>query len=413
MADDDLQAIVDELAERLKRSVAIDDPGIRLLAASRHFGDEDPVRVKSVLNRSVSAEIVESVLAHGVAKWTSPGTVSIPLPDCLPRLCAPVRCNGLLLGYLWLIDTELALDPIEVGLAEDAATRAGVVLYRRLILHERSKARHEAILRELVSSDRTARVQAVEDLRAEQLFPEQVGRFQVLAVQFSGGDDAAAVALESAVEEGLRAAHADIHLMAANRSRAWVLFAEPSRALLDGVGARIAARFAALTRGGTRIVVGIGAPVEGLDLVVESYRQAFLAARASLLVPSVGDVARWGELGPYEVLLKLPVDELLLASHVPALAALERHDTHGVLLETLEAFFDNAGDVRRTADGLCVHRATLYHRLKRIELHTGCRLDRGDDWLTLHLGLKLRALASAYRQQVAGPTPSLSPSSPS
>ena len=53
MSDGDLQSIVDDLAERLHRSVAIDDPAIRLLAASRHFGDEDAVRVGSVLNRAV------------------------------------------------------------------------------------------------------------------------------------------------------------------------------------------------------------------------------------------------------------------------------------------------------------------------------------------------------------------------
>lgn len=57
MADDDLQSIVDELTERLEQSVAIDDPAVRLLAASRHFGDDDPVRVSSVLNRAIPAEI--------------------------------------------------------------------------------------------------------------------------------------------------------------------------------------------------------------------------------------------------------------------------------------------------------------------------------------------------------------------
>ncbi len=398
MADDDLQGIVDELAERLQRSVAIDDPGIRLLAASRHFGDEDAVRVTSVLNRSVGAELVDDILAQGIAQWTRPGNVVVAVDDALPRLCAPVRCNGLLLGYLWLIDTDRSLDPAEIELAEDAAGRAGIVLYRRLILHERSQARHEAILRELVSSDQTARAQAIDDLRAEHLFPDHPTRFRVLAAQLHGDDPTAAVALESAVEEGLRATD-DVHLTAANRARAWVLLAEGTDRVVDAVSSRIVARFASLTRGGARIVIGVGTPVEGLDLVVDSYRQAFLAARAALLVPTLGDVARWGRLGPYEVLLKLPVEDLVPAADLPALAELERQDAHGVLLATLEAFFDNAGDVRRTADQLCVHRATLYHRLKRIEEHTGYRLDRGDDRLTLHLGIKLRALAAAYRTQ--------------
>src|SRR5262245_44948747 len=150
MAEGDLQSIVDELADRLRRSVAIDDPSIRLLAASRHFGDEDDVRIRSVLNRSIEPEISEAIYAQGIARWTNPGVVDVP--DALPRLCAPVRCDGLLLGYLWLIDRNGSFSADVRVAAADAAERASTVLYRQLLLHERTKARHEAILRELVSS---------------------------------------------------------------------------------------------------------------------------------------------------------------------------------------------------------------------------------------------------------------------
>jgi DNA-binding PucR family transcriptional regulator len=54
---------------------------------------------------------------------------------------------------------------------------------------------------------------------------------------------------------------------------------------------------------------------------------------------------------------------------------------------------------------LRVHRATLYHRLRRIEKITGCDLGHGDDRLTLHLGLKLLGLAAAYRNEVAAHPP--------
>ncbi|WP_410665479.1 PucR family transcriptional regulator [Amycolatopsis sp. lyj-84] len=401
MPDRDLQSIVDELAERLRRSVAIDDPALRLLAASRHFGDEDTLRVSSVMNRSVRPEIVDDILAHGISRWVAPGFVDVE--GAMPRLCAPVRCNGMLLGYLWLIDKDGAFTGREVAAAGEAAASAGVVLLRRLLLHERSKARQEGILRELVSADPAVRAQAIEDLHAEQLFGDECGHFTVLTVQCPASQASATpreVAFDAAVEDGLRAVADDVALMATNRWRAWILLVQrvpPSRALVDAVAERITGRFRLLGDEQARLVFGLGGSVTVLGDVVTSYQQALLAARAALLLPGFGMLARWGELGPYELLLKLPPEDLLNASQVPALAAVEAEDTHDVLISTLSAFFDHGGNIQRAADSLHVHRATLYQRIKRIEQISGCSLDSGDDRLMLHLGLKLRVIAAAYR----------------
>ncbi|MEV6643720.1 helix-turn-helix domain-containing protein [Amycolatopsis sp. NPDC051371] len=401
MADRDLQSIVDELAERLRRSVAIDDPAIRLLAASRHFGDEDALRVSSVMNRSVAPEIVDHILAEGIARWVAPGVVDVE--GAAPRLCAPVRCNGMLLGYLWLIDKDGTFTDHEMAAAGEAAATAGAMLLRRLLLHERSKARQEGILRELVSGDLAVRAQAIDDLRAEQLFGDERTCFTVLAVQCPASRSIAApqeVAFEAAVEDGVRAVADDVALMAANRSRAWILLVQrvpPSRGLVEAIAERITTRFRRLGDEAARPVFGLGGTVTTLGEVVTSYQQALLAARAALLLPGIGELARWGELGPYELLLKLPAEDLLDASSVPALAAVEREDTHNVLIATLTDFFDHGGNIQRTADSLRIHRATLYQRLKRIEQITGCSLDSGDDRLMLHLGLKLRVIAAAYR----------------
>lgn len=170
-----------------------------------------------------------NVFAHGIANWTRPGTVE--LPGALPRLCAPVRCNGLLLGYLWLIGS---FGEEERAAAAEAANSAGTVLYRQLLLHERFKARHEAILRELVSADAALRAQVVEDSRAEQLFGDEATHFTVLAVQTSAAIAAPQeVAFEAAVEDGVRAVTDDVALLVANRSRGWILLIQrvsPSRA---------------------------------------------------------------------------------------------------------------------------------------------------------------------------------------
>jgi PucR C-terminal helix-turn-helix domain/GGDEF-like domain len=410
--NDELQPLVDALAERLQRSVAIDDPSIRLLAASRHFGDEDELRVTSVINRAVPVAVLERVKELGAPQWTEPGYLRL-CDDCgvhaEDRMGVPVRCNGMHLGYLWLIDRQHTLTDEEIAAASDTAARAGVVLYRRLLLLERSKTRHEAILRELVSTDPVIREQAVQDLREEDLFPERSVRYQVLAIQCAQAETSGGphdVAIEAAAEEGVRSMPEGCTLLAANRSRAWILVAAaalPGPHHLATTATRITERFHSLTGAEDPIAVGVGEPVDTMETVVDSYQQAFLAARAALLVPALGGFARWGHLGPYDLLLRMRHDDVLHAARIPALEALEAGDTHGFLGETLEVFFDNACDVRRTVDQLCIHRSTLYHRLKRVEQLSGCCLDRGDDRLTLHLGVKLRRLAAAYRAQTSLP----------
>ncbi|MEV0597889.1 alkyl sulfatase dimerization domain-containing protein [Streptomyces sp. NPDC050315] len=105
MDDVGLQEVVDALAVRLGRSVAVDDAGMRLLAASRHVGDEDAARVHSVLRREAAAENIRWVLSLGIASWHGPGRIEAnPALGADARVCVPVRRHGALLGYLWLID---------------------------------------------------------------------------------------------------------------------------------------------------------------------------------------------------------------------------------------------------------------------------------------------------------------------
>ena len=109
-----------------------------------------------------------------------PGVVTVD--DWAPGLCAPVCCNGMLLGDLWPIDRDGEFGAADTAADREAADAAGTVLYRRLLLHERSKARRESILRELVSPDAAVRARAIEDLHAEQALGDDPLRFTVLAV---------------------------------------------------------------------------------------------------------------------------------------------------------------------------------------------------------------------------------------
>ena len=395
---DTVQAIVDDLADRLQRSVAVDDASIRLMASSRHFGEEDELRSSSILNREVPGSIVDRILDMGIADWTEPGWVEDAELGLRRRLCVPVRYHGLPLGFMWLI--EWPAHPIgtaDVERAVAAAAQAGVLLFRGRLTRERLRNRHEAVLRELVSSDEAARAQAVEDLRAEQVFPEHPQPYQVLAVRTTtlANTTTGDPELQQVVQEAAGRLLSGTAMAVAGPARAWLMLAgaEPwSDRRVESLRSQITDRLATGTSGEPEVTFGLGGVVTELEDLHLTYRQALMAARAADLVASFSPFARWADLGPYQLLLRMNSSDIAAVSSLQALQALAAADHHGILLESLECFLDHAGDVRRSASVACVHRATFYQRLRRIEDITGCDLGSGTDRLMLHLALKIRAL---------------------
>jgi hypothetical protein len=73
-----IQPAGDTLAHRLQRSVLVNDPMVRNLCRSVHFGDGDPLRIRALLQRQTGADVVRYFLAQGVADWLD------PVPDFIP-----------------------------------------------------------------------------------------------------------------------------------------------------------------------------------------------------------------------------------------------------------------------------------------------------------------------------------------
>jgi sugar diacid utilization regulator len=403
---DELQGIVDELATRLGRSVAIDDPSIRLLAASRHFGDEDPVRIRVMLSRQAERTVVEYAHSCGISRCEKPVRVpGKPELSLRPRICVPIRWSGLLLGYLWLIDPDGQLTELEIDQAVTAADAASMVLYRRMLLHERERSRQEALLRDLVSTDVAARARAQDEIADSGPLtatgPVAVASVEIVSPPEGNATAEAHVALSAAVEEACRSEPVGRTLAQAQPRRALLLYSAPTspesvQAALAELAARALRVLSSSTNGTLRGVAGVGSVQADVDGCPVSYRHARTAAKVAGLLRGFGPVATWDSLGVYALLLQLPRRDLVTDLCPPALLRLVRNDPSGRLLETAETYLDCAGDATRAARELHIHRTTLHYRLGRIQALSGSDLTNGSDRLSLHLGAKLLRLTGAY-----------------
>src|SRR5262245_50594670 len=102
----------------------------------------------------------------------------------------------------------------------------------------------------------------------------------------------------------------------------------------------------------------------------------------------------WSQLGVYQTLSQVPPEKLAGTDAVRQLSALVEKPK---LMHTLETYLELAGDAKRAAEQLNLHRASLYYRLNRIEQALGIDLKNGDDRLAIHLALKALRLSRGDR----------------
>ena len=392
----ELQAIVDDLAHRLEASTVLEDHDQRMVVYSSQSGPIDEVRRDSILQRETSQQVMDWFRQFGIARATSPLRIpSHPELGILGRLCCPVRFRGRLMGFLFLIDDEQRLAEGDIAAAEQAGQHAGVLLYEE----ELSERLSASVLSHLLAPSAELRESAARQL-LEQGLATADAPHAVVYVRPADPTPAAGLAEligEALSELGRQRGHVGVLRVA--RPDHGLLLARVSSVDDDrpaGAAAEEARRMLArrLPARPARVVAGIGDPQRHLTAAVVSYRQALLAARVSASVPSVGDVARWGDLGAFRALVQLPLGERSASCLDPRLAKLLGAESG--LAETVEAYLDLGGDAKRTAEQLNVHRATLYYRLGKAQRLTGADLHDGNDRLALHLSFKLARLTERY-----------------
>ena len=398
MSVEQIQALADGLAARLGRAVLVDDRDLRLVAASEDFGDADPARVWSLLHRRTRPEDVRH---EEIARLPGPGYVPENLAlELWQRLCVPIRCRGLLLGFLWITDRFGDLTEEQVADSARTAAEIGVLLHGRLLAGGRDRARRHELVEQLLSQDAATRSVARDEVVDRGLLDDD-GRVAVLLIRHSPADDG--VPRESPTAFGDDVERFFLHqsgvrtLTAGWPRRATVIIT--GRVSLHGewLGRSVRALLGELSQAGSWRI-GAGGPVQGLTELSVAKRQADIALSTVASDDTSRGAACWAELSADAVAAQFPHQVWADALLPEGAARLLADRAAATLLPTLATFLDCAGDVRRTAAELRVHRTTLYHRLSRIEQISGLSLRDGRDRLLMHLTLRLHHMYGAPRR---------------
>ncbi|MFC8086690.1 PucR family transcriptional regulator [Streptomyces sp. NPDC057340] len=385
----DYQELVDELSELLGAPATLENRDFELIAFGAYDSEGDldpsaldPVRTRSILTRRSTAAVRAWFESFGITRATGPVRIP-PTPEAgvyRGRTCLPVRHRGVVLGYVWLLDTDPGPTERQLAAAMEVTARIGALLA--------DEAQHGADLsrelRAVLTAERDwQRDMAVAELRSA-LGTRADTPYAVVCVApwpSADPDDAPSVrtvpGATALCTVPWGAAGVSLALLVRLRS---VDLPAPATSAAGRLLERVPAR-------GADGAAGVSAPRTGLGELGTAWAEASAAARAARAEARFGPVAQWTDIGPFRLLTALPPR----SAHDPAVAAL-LSPAHRELARTAEAYLDCAGQAGRTAAELGIHRQTLYYRLSRVEQLTALDLDDGEDRLLLHMALKARRL---------------------
>ncbi|AQS67392.1 CdaR family transcriptional regulator [Streptomyces pactum] len=392
-SQDDYQELVDEISELLGAPATLENRDFELIAFGAYDSEGDldpsaldPVRTRSILTRRSTAAVRAWFEGFGITRARGPVRIP-PTPEAgvyRGRTCLPVRHRGVVLGYVWLLDTDPGPSERQLTAAMEVTARIGALLA--------DEAQHGADLsrelRAVLTAERDwQRDMAVAELRTALGARADTPHAAVCVAPWpsTDPDDAPSVRTVPGAT-----ALCTVPWGAAGQSLALLVRLRSVDVLTPATSA--AGRLLERTRGASgaagATAAGISAPRTGLAELGTAWWEASAAARAARAETRFGPVAEWTSIGPFRLLTALSPQ----SAHDPVVRVL-LSPAHRELARTAEVYLDRAGQAGRTAAELGIHRQTLYYRLSRVEQLTGLDLDDGEDRLLLHMALK------AYRLQ--------------
>lgn len=139
--------------------------------------------------------------------------------------------------------------------------------------------------------------------------------------------------------------------------------------------------------------IGVGQYYPGIKGLRRSFQEAVKAVQLSDINKHI---ISYRDLGVYSLLGQIDDPSELVLFYDETIGKLIKYDTTSELqlVKTLRCYFANDEKLKQTADNLYIHVNTLKYRMKRIEQITNYNLQKSNDKLMLHLGLKIKEMMS-------------------
>ncbi|WP_309059616.1 helix-turn-helix domain-containing protein [Streptomyces sp.] len=388
----DYQELVDELSELLGAPATLESRDFELIAFGAYDSEGDldpsaldPVRTRSILTRRSTAAVRSWFEGFGITRATGPVRIP-PTPEAgvyRGRICLPVRHRGVVLGYVWLLDTEPGPTDRQLAAAMEVTARIGALLA--------DEAQHGADLSRELRAVLTAERGWQQDMAVAELRTALGSRADLLHTVVCVAPWPSAAPDDAPSVRTVPGAAALCTLPWGVEAQCLALLVRLRSADVPTPATSAAGRLLERARSlgepgapaGPAPAAGIAAARTGLAELGAAWREASAAARAALAERRFGPVAEWASIGPFRLLTALPPE----VAHDPAVRPL-LSPAHRELARTAEVYLDCAGQAGRAAAELGIHRQTLYYRLSRVEQLTGLDLDDGEDRLLLHMALK-------------------------
>ncbi|MET8077404.1 helix-turn-helix domain-containing protein [Streptomyces sp. NPDC005303] len=133
----DYQELVDEISELLGVPATLENRDFELIAFGVYDSEGDldpsaldPVRTRSILTRRSTAAVRTWFEGFGITRASGPVRIP-PTPEAgvyRGRICLPVRHRGVVLGYVWLLDSDPGPTDRQLDAAMRVTARIGALL---------------------------------------------------------------------------------------------------------------------------------------------------------------------------------------------------------------------------------------------------------------------------------------------